>query len=59
MTPLPDRPPAPISHAGRFLVAMITALGLPIIAIGALAHLIPIVLAGAAVVIVGIYRWAF
>jgi len=38
---------------------MITALGLPIIAIGALAHLIPIVLAGAAVVIVGIYRWAY
>ena len=33
--------------------------GLPIIAIGALAHLIPIALAGAAVVIVGIYRWAY
>src|SRR5258708_4443307 len=32
---------------------------IPIIAIGALAHLIPIVLAGAAVVIVGIYRWAY
>jgi len=28
-------------------------------AIGALSHLIPVVLAGAAVVMVGIYRWAF
>ena len=59
MTPLPDRPPAPIHVPGGSWWPMITAFGLPIIAIGALAHLIPIVLAGAAVVIVGIYRWAF
>ena len=38
---------------------MITALGMPVMAIGALSRLLPIVLVGAAVVIVGIYRWAY
>ena len=38
---------------------MITAVGLPIMAIGALSHFLPVVLAGALVAIVGIYRWAF
>ena len=38
---------------------MITALGLPVMAIGALAHLLPVVIGGALVVIVGIYRWAY
>jgi hypothetical protein len=38
---------------------MITASGLPVIAIGALSHLLPIALVGAAIVIIGIYRWAY
>jgi hypothetical protein len=59
MIALPAEPPEPIHVPGGSWWPMITALGLPIIAIGALAHLIPLVLAGAAVVIVGIYRWAF
>jgi hypothetical protein len=38
---------------------MITALGLPVMAAGALSHQLWLVLGGVAVVIVGIYRWAF
>ncbi len=59
MAPLPERPPAPIHVPGGSWWPMITAVGLPVMAIGALSHLIPIVIAGAAVVMVGIYRWAF
>jgi cytochrome c oxidase subunit 1 len=59
MIALPAEPPAPIHVPGGSSWPMITALGLPIMAIGALSHLIPVVLAGAAVVIVGIYRWAY
>jgi cytochrome c oxidase subunit 1 len=56
---LPERPPAPIHVPGGSWWPMFTAFGLPVMAIGALSHLIPVVLLGAAVVIVGIYRWAF
>jgi cytochrome c oxidase subunit 1 len=59
MAPLPAEPPAPIHVPGGSWWPMITAFGLPIMAIGAISHLIPIVLVGAAVLIVGIYRWAY
>jgi len=59
MTPLPARPPAPVHVPGGSWWPMITAAGLPVMAIGALAHLLPVVLAGVAVVIVGVYRWAY
>jgi len=59
MAPLPERPPAPIHVPGGSWWPMITAVGLPIMAIGALSHFLPVVLAGAIVAIVGIYRWAF
>ncbi|HXG96894.1 MAG TPA: cytochrome c oxidase subunit I [Gemmatimonadales bacterium] len=59
MAPLPERPPAPIHVPGGSWWPMMTAVGLPVMAIGALSHLIPVVLAGAAVLMVGIYRWAF
>jgi len=59
MAPLPERPPAPIHVPGGSWWPMITAVGLPIMAIGALSHFLPVVLAGALVAIVGIYRWAF
>ena len=59
MAALPERPPAPIHVPGGSWWPMITAFGLPIMAIGALSRLLPVVLAGAAVLIVGIYRWAF
>src|SRR3989441_13096324 len=59
MEPLPERPPAPIHVPGGSWWPLITAFGLPVMAIGALSRLLPIVLVGAAVVIVGIYRWAY
>ena len=59
MTPLPDRPPAPIHVPGGSWWPMITAAGLPLMAIGALSRFLPIVFVGVAVVIVGIYRWAY
>ncbi len=59
MAPLPDTPPAPIHVPGGSWWPLITALGLPVMAIGALAHAVPVAIAGALVVIVGIYRWAY
>jgi heme/copper-type cytochrome/quinol oxidase subunit 1 len=59
MTPLPHRPPAPIHVPGGSWWPMITAFGLPIMAIGAISRLLPVVIVGAAVLIVGIYRWAY
>jgi cytochrome c oxidase subunit 1 len=59
MTPLPEQPPAPIHVPAGSWWPMFTAAGLPIMAIGALSHFLPIVLVGALVTIVGIYRWAF
>src|SRR5256885_256386 len=59
MDTLPERPPPPIHGPGGSWWPMITALGMPVMAIGALSRLLPIVLVGAAVVIVGIYRWAY
>jgi len=37
----------------------VTALGLPILALAPLSHTLPLVLVGAAIVLLGIYRWAF
>jgi cytochrome c oxidase subunit 1 len=59
MDPLPLQPPAPIHVPGGSWWPMITAFGLPIMAIGAISRTLPVVLIGALVVIVGIYRWAF
>ncbi|MGH7673527.1 MAG: cbb3-type cytochrome c oxidase subunit I, partial [Gemmatimonadales bacterium] len=49
----------PIHVPGGSWWPMITALGLPLMATGALSHQIWLVLTGVAVVIVGIYRWAY
>ena len=38
---------------------MITAAGLPVMAIAALSRFLPLVFVGVAIVIVGIYRWAY
>ena len=63
-TPIPDTPPEPVHVPGGSYWPLVTALGIVIMAIGALMHraLVPSLLtgiAGAAVVVVGIYRWAF
>ncbi|HYS20230.1 MAG TPA: cytochrome c oxidase subunit I [Gemmatimonadales bacterium] len=38
---------------------LVTALGLPILALAPLSHTLPLVFVGAAIVLLGIYRWAF
>ena len=59
MAPLPLTPPAPIHVPGGSWWPMFTAFGLPVMAIGALSHQVWLVLVGVAVVITGIYRWAY
>ena len=59
MAPLPATPPAPIHVPGGSWWPMFTAFGLPLMAIGAISHHLWLVFVGVAVVIVGIYRWAY
>jgi cytochrome c oxidase subunit I len=49
----------PIHVPGGSWWPMITALGLPLIAVAALSHQLWLALAGVAVVLVGVYRWAY
>jgi cytochrome c oxidase subunit 1 len=64
VSPIPDIPPEPVHVPGGSHWPLVTALGVLVIAIGALQHhqFVPslvTVLAGALVVVIGIYRWAF
>ena len=59
MAPLPLTPPTPIHVPGGSWWPLITAFGLPIIAVAAISHHLWLVFVGLAVVIVGIYRWAY
>jgi len=59
MTPLPATPPAPIHVPGGSWWPLVTAVGLPIIAIAALSQQLWLVFVGLAVVITGIYLWAY
>lgn len=59
MKPIPDVPPAPIHVPPGSYWPIVTALGILVIAVGALASTLAIVLVGAALVVVGIYAWAF
>jgi cytochrome c oxidase subunit 1 len=59
MAPLPLIPPAPIHVPGGSWWPLITAVGLPVIAVAALSHHLWLAFVGLAVVIVGIYRWAY
>jgi cytochrome c oxidase subunit 1 len=59
MKAIPDVPPEPIHIPGGSYWPLVTALGLIAMATGAVAHTLWIVLLGGAVLIFGIYRWAF
>ena len=59
MTPLPATPPVPIHVPGGSWWPMVTAVGLPLMAIAALSHQLWLVFVGLAVVIAGIYLWAY
>src|SRR5439155_22628383 len=55
----PAVPPAPIHVPGGSRWPLVAALGLPVMALAALTHTLWIVFVGAALLLVGIYRWAF
>ncbi|MGH2601056.1 MAG: aa3-type cytochrome oxidase subunit IV, partial [Dehalococcoidia bacterium] len=55
----PDRPPAPVHVPGGSWWPLITALGLPLMATGAIAHQLWLVFVGVAVLVLGLYRWAY
>ena len=55
----PALPPAPIHVPGGSWWPMITALGLPVMALAALTHTLWPAFVGAAILLFGIYRWAF
>jgi cytochrome c oxidase subunit 1 len=59
MAPLPLTPPEPIHVPGGSWWPLFTAFGLPIIAVAAISHHLWLVFVGLAVVITGIYRWAY
>jgi cytochrome c oxidase subunit 1 len=59
MAALPLTPPAPIHVPGGSWWPLITAVGLPLIAVAAISHQLWLVFVGLAVVITGIYRWAY
>jgi cytochrome c oxidase subunit 1 len=44
---------------GGSIWPLVTALGLPILALAPLSHMLPLAFVGAAIVLLGIYRWAF
>jgi cytochrome c oxidase subunit 1 len=63
-TDIPDQPPEPVHVPGGSYWPLVTAIGIIVIAVGALLHhsFVPslvTVLAGVLVVATGIYRWAF
>ncbi|HEX4574271.1 MAG TPA: cytochrome c oxidase subunit I [Gemmatimonadales bacterium] len=60
--PMPDPPavpPAPIHVPAGSWWPLVAALGIPVMALAPLTHTLWIVFVGAAILLVGIYRWAF
>jgi cytochrome c oxidase subunit 1 len=55
----PAVPPAPIHLPPRSWWPLVAALGLPIMALAPLTHTLWLAFLGAALLLVGIYRWAF
>src|SRR5690348_4479589 len=55
----PATPPAPIHVPGGSWWPLVAACGLPVMALSVLAHTLWIVFVGAAILLFGIYRWAY
>jgi heme/copper-type cytochrome/quinol oxidase subunit 1 len=64
-SPLWDAPPKPVPPPGHIHVPagswwpMVAAAGLPVMALAPLTHTVWIVFVGAAILLYGIYRWAY
>ncbi len=56
---IPDVPPEPVHVPGGSYWPIVAAFGQLVIAVGAIARVLPIVLAGVAVLVISIYFWAF
>lgn len=59
MKAIPDVPPEPIHLPSGSYWPLVSALGILVAAVGALLHTLWVVLLGGAVLVVGIYAWAF
>jgi cytochrome c oxidase subunit 1 len=59
MTPLPETPREDIHVPGGSFWPAIAAIGIVLMAIGALIKMLPVVLGGGVVLIVSVYAWAF
>ncbi len=57
--PLPETPPEAIHVPGGSYWPLVTAIGIIVGAVGGLTQTLWIALFGAAVIVVGIYAWAF
>ncbi len=55
----PATPPAPLHVPGGSWWPLVAACGLPVMALSVLAHTLWLVFVGAAILIFGIYRWAY
>jgi cytochrome c oxidase subunit 1 len=58
-SPLPDDPPEPIHMPGGSFWPLVTAIGIVVAASGALISSLWVALGGTAILVVGIYAWAF
>jgi cytochrome c oxidase subunit 1 len=59
MKAIPELPPEPIHMPGGSYWPMIAAAGILVMAVGAVAHTLWVVLMGGSILVVSIYRWAF
>ena len=59
MKAIPDLPPEPIHMPGGSYWPLIAAAGILVMAVGAVAHTLWVVLMGGSILVVSIYRWAF
>lgn len=59
MKAIPDLPPVPVHVPGGSYWPLIAAAGILVIATGAIAHSVWVVVGGAVVLIVGVYSWVF
>jgi cytochrome c oxidase subunit 1 len=59
LPPLPATPPEPIHVPGGSWWPMLTAFGLPVLATAAISHQLWLAFVGVAIVVAGIYLWAY
>jgi heme/copper-type cytochrome/quinol oxidase subunit 1 len=56
---IPEVPPAPVHVPGGSHWPIVTAFGILVVSTGAISQVLPIVFVGTAILVFGVYRWAF